>query len=306
MPKLLQTSDHHFKDLPDFPYSPNYMYINGARIHYIHEGKTNKRILLLLHGNPTWNFYFRHIINSFLNEYQVIAPDFIGFGKSDKYARQDDYSYELHLEMLLEFIRRMGIEDATLVGSNWGAMLGLRALAEMGERFERLVIMNTYLPVGNRELPYYFRRFREYVNRTPYFKVSGLASRAMEVSQIPEAVRRAYDAPFPTEDSLSAIKAFTNLVPDTPEHPVVAHMQIAREVIRNWHKPVLLLFSTQSGVLKKDPESEEAKIKAHEWFVHNLPEDAATTLRILENVGHFICEDDSEAGVGHLRAFLED
>lgn len=306
MPELLQTPDHHFENLPDFPYSPNYMYINGARIHYIHEGKTNKKTLLLLHGNPTWSFYFKHIINSHLNEYQVIAPDFIGFGKSDKYARQEDYSYELHLEMLLEFIQRMGIERATLVGSNWGAMLGLRALVDVGERFERLVIMNTYLPVGNRKLPYYFRRFREYVNKTPYFKVSGLASRAMEASQIPEAVRRAYGAPFPTEGSLSGIKAFTNLVPDTPEHPTVIHMQVAREVVRNWHKPVLLLFSTQSGVLKKDLENGKANIKAHQWFVHNLPEDAATTLEVLEGVGHFICEDDSTAVVRHLRAFLEE
>lgn len=305
MPELFQTPDHYFENLPDFFYSPNYMYIKGVRIHYIHEGKTNKKTLLLLHGNPTWNFYFRHIINLFSNEYQVIAPDFIGFGKSDKYARQEDYSYKLHLEVLLEFIQRMGIEQATLVGSNWGAMLGLRALAEAGERFERLVIMNTYLPVGNRELPYYFRRFREYVNKTDYFKPGTLVSLATQKPAHSESMIKGYNAPFKYREyeALSSIRKFTNLIPDNPKHPTVAHMQIAREVVRNWYKPALLLYS-ESGVLKKEAKGEKAKIKAYEWFIHNLPEDAATTLKVLDGVGHFICEDDSEAVVRHLRTFL--
>ncbi len=292
MPELLRTPDHHFKDLPNFPYSPNYMYIKDARIHYIDEGKADKGTLLLLHGNPTFSFAFRHVIAAFSSEYRVVAPDFIGFGKSDKYACQEDYSYELHLEMLLEFIRRIEIEEATLVGSNWGAMLGLRALAEVGERFERVVIMNAYLPMGNRELPDAFLQWRTYILNVVGLSVGELIDVGMYTDLSPE-IAAIYDTPFPNDQYLSGIRAFVKMVPDGIDHSSVRHMQIARKVAKNWQKPTLLVYSTDGRVAGG----------AHVWFEHNML-NAQVTHAEIKNARHFMLEDRSEEIIEHFRMFL--
>lgn len=292
MPELLRTPDHYFEGLPDFPYAPNYIKINGANVHYIHEGKTNKETLLLLHGNPTWSFMYRYVIAAFSSEYQVIAPDFIGFGKSDKYARQEDYSYELHLEMLLEFIRCMDIERATLVGSNWGAMLGLRALEDVGERFERLVIMNAYLPLGNKELPHAFLMYKEYVLNFADLLLSEIINAGM-FTNLSSEIADVYNAPFPSGKYQKGVKAFVNLVPDTTIHPVVKHMKKARTVVKKWNKPVLLIYAKDGRVAGG----------AHVWYERNMP-NAQIECAEIEDARHFMLEDRGEEIVGHLRTFL--
>lgn len=297
MTKLLRTPDHRFDNLSDFPYAPHYININDARIHYVDEGEGET--LLCLHGNIVWSFIFRKFIAQLSPHYRVIAPDLIGFGRSDKYADIESYTYNMHLNMLTAFIERMNLHDATLVVHGWGGMLGLRALIDFKERFKRIVIMNTYLPLGNRPMPNSVVQWRKLAINAPSFSVGNIINHGMFTSLPPE-VTAAYDAPFPTNDYMYGVRAFPAMLPDSAINPMteqmkimVGHMKIVRDELKKWHKPILLIFSEQGRIAGG----------GHVWYIHNVPEDALTCIGI-ENARHFMCEDKGTEIAGHIREFL--
>jgi len=289
MPKPFSTPEDRFNDLHEFNYSPHYISIKGANIHYIDEGEGN--IILCLHGNLMWSYCFRHLISEFSTQYRVIAPDFIGFGKSDKYENIDDYSYELHLEMLLKFVRHVDVQNGILIMDNWGAMLGLRMLAEEGSRFERVVIMNTYLLLGDKPLSNAFSMFKWFVTNTPDFAVSTLIDSGM-YKNLTHDTAIAYDAPFFNDESKAGIRAFAELVPDNPNHPAVSDMKIARNTMTAWQKPTLLIYAEHDRVLES----------GYKWFQRNIPGKVTTAL--IKKARHFMLEDNIQDISACLKDFL--
>ncbi len=292
MPRLLRTPNHHFNNLADFQYSPQYVNINGMRIHYIDEGQGNP--VLCLHGNLTWSFIYRKLMAKLLPEYRVIAPDLVGFGRSDKYGEMGYYTYEMHLNTLLSFIEYMNVQGATLVVQGWGGMLGLRALVDFEEYFERIVIMNTYLPLGNRSLSDAVVQWRKLAKHTPDFSVGNIINHGMFTSLAPNVIA-AYDAPFPSNEYKNGARAFPLMLPENTANPMVAHMKIARNRLREWNKPLLLMYSElgQSRIVGN----------AQLWYQHNMPK-ATIVNREIKNARHFLCEDQGTEIATHISDFL--
>jgi len=290
MTKLLRTPESRFDNVLHFPYAPHYININDTRIHYVDEGEGET--ILCLHGNLSWSYTYRHIIEGLKPNYRVIAPDFIGFGKSDKYPNEKDYSFELYVDMLLQFIERMDIRNATLVVKGCGGMLGLYALKDIAERIERLVILNTYLSTGERELSKMYLSWRDRLNTGRNLPMGKTIDMATFSSPL-EEVLVAYDAPFPTDDYKSAIKFFANMIPDKPGHPIAHYMHATRTFMRTWNKPVLLMNSKDS-YLNND---------GNKWYIRNLLQSTITAIEI-EGARHFLCEDKGTEIAGHIREFL--
>lgn len=291
MTNLLRTPDHHFDKLPDFPYTPHYININDARIHYVDEGEGET--ILCLHSNLTWCYNYRYIIEKFKANYRIIAPDFIGCGKSDKYPNEEDYSFELYVDMLLQFIERMDIRNATLVVKGCGGMLGLYALKDMEERIKRLVILNTYLSTGERELSKMYLSWRDRFNNKQNTSMGKTIDMAT-FGPISEEVLAAYDAPFPADEYKSGIKFFANMIPDKLEHPIAPYMHTTRAFMQNWNKPVLLITGKDSYLNRG----------GNKWYVRNLPQGTIFADIEIEDARHFLCEDKGTEIAGHIGAFL--
>lgn len=157
---VIRTPDERFANLPDFPYQPHYVEVNGLRMHYVDEGQGET--ILCLHGEPSWSFLYRKMIALLSRSYRVVAPDFIGFGRSDKFTERDEYSFKMHYDSLVGFIEATALTDITLVVQDWGGLLGLAVVAEKPELFKRLVIMNTGLPTGDEPAGRAFMRWRDF------------------------------------------------------------------------------------------------------------------------------------------------
>jgi len=223
----MRTPDARFANLPGFPYAPRYLEWRGLRAHYLDEGK-GERTFVCLHGEPTWSYLYRRMIPPFLAAgARVVAPDFIGFGRSDKPEDQGFYTFEMHRAFLLDLIERLDLSRITLVVQDWGGLLGLTLPMAMPERFERLLIMNTALGTGDVPLSEGFIAWRAYVNRTPDLPCGTLMRRTCP--HLTDAEAAAYDAPFPDLASKAGARAFPNLVPDRPDAPGAALSRKARD-----------------------------------------------------------------------------
>ena len=223
----MRTPDQRFAGLPGFPCAPRYLDWRGLRAHYVDEGR-GERVFLCLHGEPTWSYLYRRMIPPFAaSGARVVAPDFIGFGRSDKPAEEAFYTFDMHRAFLLEFIERLDLARITLVVQDWGGLLGLTLPMQMPERFERLLLMNTALGTGDAPLPEGFRAWRAYVNRTPDLPCGKLVQRSCP--HLTQAEADAYDAPFPDLASKAGARAFPNLVPDAPDAPGAALSRQARD-----------------------------------------------------------------------------
>ena len=223
----MRTPDTRFANLPGFSYAPRYLDWRGLRAHYLDEGK-GERTFVCLHGEPTWSYLYRRMIPSFLAAgARVVAPDFIGFGRSDKPEDQGFYTFEMHRAFLLDLIERLDLSRITLVVQDWGGLLGLTLPMAMPERFERLLIMNTALGTGDTPLSEGFIAWRAYVNRTPDLPCGTLMRRTCPHLTAEEAA--AYDAPYPDFASKAGARAFPNLVPDRPDAPGAALSRKARD-----------------------------------------------------------------------------
>lgn len=280
--EILRTPDERFSNLPDFPYAPRYTEIDGLRIHHVEAGEGP--VVLLLHGEPTWSFLYRKMIPPLAAAgCRAIAPDLVGFGRSDKPVAVDDYSYAAQVDWTWKWVEAQGLDEITLFGQDWGSLIGLRLAAEHEERFARIVIANGFLPTADRKAPMAFRIWRALARYTPVFPAGRIVS-AGTANRLPRALRAAYDAPFPSEAYKAGARAFPGLVPTDPEDPAVPANREAWDRLGRWEKPFLTAFG------KKDP----ILGWADRVLQKHIPGTKGQPHRYLEGASHFVQEDAGE------------
>jgi haloalkane dehalogenase len=282
---VLRTPDQAFAEVPDFPWEPRYATTSdGLRMAYVDEG--SGPTVLLLHGEPSWSFLWRKVIRVLLDAgHRVVAPDLIGFGRSDKPSELEDYSYAGHVEWLRSvLLDELDLQDVTLVGQDWGGLLGLRLVAENPARFARVVCANTGLPDGQHRLPEEWWRFRDFVVRTPDLPIGFLVSAGCAQPLAPE-VQAAYDAPFPDASYKAGARAFPDLIPQTPDNPATPANQRAWDVLSSlWAKPFLCAFSDLDPITRG----------ADAPFRERVPGAQGQPHTTIEGAGHFLQEDRGE------------
>jgi haloalkane dehalogenase len=275
-----RTPDERFDELPGYPFQPNYVEQDGLRMHYLDEGSGSA--VLLLHGEPTWSYLYRTMIPELTPTARAIAPDYFGFGRSDKPLRPEDYSYDFHVRSIERLAQELDLRDATVVVQDWGGPIGLRLAVENPDRIGKLVIMNTGIG-GGRPPSEEWLRFRDWVRRLGTEIIPGRLVQLSAVQPIDDAVVEAYSAPWPVPESKAGILAFPELVPISPEHPdTPAHLAV-REQLGRWERPALVLFSDSDPIFA--PRVAE-RIAAH------IP--GAGEPEIVAGAGHFLQEDQGE------------
>ena len=245
---VLRTPDERFAELPDFPFEPRYLEIQdeslgSLRIHYVDEGPREGPVVLCLHGEPTWCFLYRKMIPVFAEAgFRVVAPDLIGFGRSDKPANQRDYSYARHVDWMLRFVRALDLRGITLLGQDWGGLIGLRLVTDDPDRFRAFSLSNTGLPTGDQKMSDAFLRWRRFSQDDPEFDI-GFIVNLFGHGSLSEAEIEAYRAPFPTPEFKAGARQFPLLVPARPDDPASDDNRRAWLTLTQWDKPVLLCFS---------------------------------------------------------------
>lgn len=279
--KILRTPDRRFENLPDYDFDAKYVDIDGLRMHYIDEGPGNANPVLMLHGEPSWSFLYRHMIRPIASAgFRAVAPDLIGFGKSDKPVRRSDYSYLAHVTWVRKFLEALDLSEITLVCQDWGSLIGLRLAAENEQRFAMIVLANGGLPTGDQQMPKAFRIWRAFARFSPWFPI-GRIIQSGTIADLPPKVVAAYDAPFPSAAYKAGARAFPMLVPTTPDDPASAANRDAWKVFRNWRKPFLTAFSN------RDPITRGADRAFHE----NVPGAVDQHHTTIRNAGHFLQEE---------------
>lgn len=292
MMEALRTPDDRFTDLPGYPFQPQYLEIEGLRIHYLDEGEGPP--VMLFHGEPTWSFLYRKMIGPIVEAgYRIIAPDYPGFGKSDKPTDPAFYTYDRHVEFMATLIEELDLTEATTVVQDWGGPIGLRLAVEHPERFGRIVILNTGLFSGRAPMSEGFMAWRSFVERTPDLPVGFIMSRSA-VTDWPEEVFAAYEAPFPDQTYKAGAHQFPLIVPLDTETTGAAEMGTVREALASWDRPAAVIFSTEDPVFLP---------RVGERFVERIP--GAKELVLIEGAGHFLQEDRGEEVAGHIVSFLK-
>jgi haloalkane dehalogenase len=297
------TPPDRFRDLVDYPFAPHFMAVDpaGLRMHYVDEGPRDGASLLLLHGEPTWSYLYRFMISPLVAAgHRVIAPDLIGFGKSSKPTRVEDYSYQRHVDWMSRFCEALELRDVTLFAHDWGSFIGLRLVADHPDRFARVGIGNGFLPTG--ETPGRFAgslikgaallAWRTFAQRSPWFVASRIVASGCARNLTSEE-RRAYDAPFPTRSSLAGARAFPSLVPITPSDPAHLPNLEAWEILRSWEKPFLTLFSDGDPMMGELDRILQARIPGAKALPHHRVQG-----------GHFLQEDAGAELAERLDAFI--
>ena len=288
--KALRTPDERFADLPDFPYAPHYLMVDDTeggelRMHYLDEGERTAPAVLLLHGEPSWSFLYRKMIPALVEAgYRVLAPDLIGFGRSDKPAQRTDYTYQRHVDWVRSFLLQLNLTDITLVCQDWGGLIGLRLVGEHPERFARVVAANTMLPTGDHHPGEAFLKWQAFSQSTPVFGVGMIVAGGCATPMSP-AVMAAYDAPFPDESYKEGARQFPLLVPVRPDDPASAPNRKAWETLAQFQKPFLTAFSDKDPITKAAGPVLQKLIPGCKGQDHT----------IIENGGHFLQEDQGVA-----------
>ncbi len=281
---ILTTPEERFENIQDYPFSANYVEVeDNLRMHYVDEGDAKNPTVLLLHGEPSWSYLYRKMIPVLSEKgFRAIAPDLIGFGKSDKLASRKDYTYQKHINWLTTFIKQLDLQDILLFCQDWGGLLGLRLVAEMEHRFAMVVASNTVLPTGNIPMPESFMKWREYSQHSPGFDIGKVIDKGT-VQQLSEDVIEAYNAPFPTEEYKTGARMFPLLVPIDPDDPEARKNRNAWEKLGQWNKPFLTIFGEQDMIMKG----------AERIFQEIVPGTKNQNHALL-NAGHFIQEEKGE------------
>ncbi|HEY7225316.1 MAG TPA: haloalkane dehalogenase [Micromonosporaceae bacterium] len=246
----LRTPDERFAAVPDFPYPPSYVDVgDGLRMAYVETGPSSGPTVVLLHGDPTWSFLWRSVLPVLASAgLRAVAPDLIGFGRSDKPADVAEHSYARHVEWVrTALFDALDLHDVTLVGHDWGGLIGLRLLAENGERLAGFVATNTGLPTGEQAMPEVWLRFRDMVRVATTLDIGRLV-RAGCLTPPSASVLAAYDAPFPDESWKAAPRAMPDLVPTTPDDPASSANRLAWQRLSAWHRPFLVAFSDSDPI----------------------------------------------------------
>lgn len=287
---VLRTPDDRFRDLPDYPFKPNYVGIEDEafgklRMHYLDEGPRDGPVVLCFHGEPSWSYLYRKMIPLLVaGGARVIAPDLIGFGRSDKPSSKSDYSYERMVGWMVQFVDALDISDASLFCQDWGGLLGLRVLAARPERFARVTISNTALPEGRPEtIPSEFRGWRMFSIISPVFPIHKIVQKASETELTP-AEQAAYLAPFPTRKHKASARVLPRLVPIKPDMPSAAENRAAWAELAKFDKPFLTLFGDQDPITSGWEQD----------FIDRIPGAKGEPHAIIKGAGHFSQEDAPE------------
>ena len=292
MIELLRTPDERFYGLPGYPYDPNYMEINGGRFHYLDEGEGE--VILCLHGHPTWSYAYRKMVPILKKNYRVVAPDFFGFGRSDKFTRHKDYSFYLHYRSLIHFLEKTELKDITLVVQDWGGLIGLSVLGKHPELFKRVVFMNTSLPIGEEWTSIKFRLWRAFVRFWPKFPIRNVIKWGTYRTPQAQALG-GYEAPYPDEKYKAGLRIMPSLVPTSTSDQGVRQLKRARKVLSTWDKPAIVMFSEHDHVNKG----------AEQWFRENVPTVNNEPEIIIERAGHFLQEDQGKKIAEHIHEFIQ-
>jgi haloalkane dehalogenase len=286
---VFRTPDARFDDLPGFAFAPHYVEREGLRMHYLDEGEGEP--VLLLHGEPTWSFLYRKVIGELRAGSRCLAPDYFGFGRSDKPTDRDWYSYDRHFESIADFVEQLDLRGLTVVVQDWGGPIGFRLCVEHRERIARLVVLNT--GIGARAPNDEWLRFQAFMRRVDLDIEAGQLLRLSLVQPAGEDVIAAYDAPFPTRESRAGIVAFPELVATSGEHPSAPAMLAVREQLRSFDAPALVLFSDSDPIFSRQAAEAMARLLPHAEL--DPPLAAA---------GHFLQEDQGEAVGARIAEWL--
>jgi haloalkane dehalogenase len=282
--ETVRTPEERFTNLPGYQFAPHYVDVDGLRMHYIDEGPSHANPVLLMHGEPSWCYLYRKMISPIAEAgYRVVAPDLIGFGRSDKLVNKADYSYQFHVDTITGFIEKLDLRNATLFGQDWGGLIGLRVAAEQADRFAGIVAANTGLPTGDQPLTEAFFRWQKYSQTVSDLHCGGIVKGACQKELAPDVVA-AYDAPFPDDRYKAGARAFPLLVPSQPDDPAAPANRKAWENLRNWRKPFLTAFSD------KDPVTQGGE----RVFQKLVPGAQGQPHVTIEGAGHFLQEDNGE------------
>ncbi len=300
--EALRTPEERFADLPDYPFEPNYAEIRDGeggtlRVHYLDEGPADAAPVLLVHGEPSWSYLYRHMVPILVNAgHRVVVPDLVGFGRSDKPTRQTDYSYARHVAWLSELVfDHLDLRDATFFGQDWGGLLGLRLVAAEPDRFARVVIGNSGLPTGHGPASEAFLRWQRFSQTTPVFPVGDLVGRAC-TTELSAAVVAAYDAPFPDDTFKAGARIFPSFVPTNPDDPETAPNQAAWRVLEAFQKPFLCAFS----------DSDPVTAGGDAPFLAKVPGARGRQHPTIVGAGHFLQEDAGPELAAVIRDFISD
>ncbi|HUX57381.1 MAG TPA: haloalkane dehalogenase [Bacteroidales bacterium] len=280
--RIFRTPDSCFTDLKDYPFQSHFVKINNIQLHYLDEGPVSARPVLLLHGVPTWSYLYRHLIKKIAEAgNRVIAPDLIGFGKSDKPGNIKNHSYQSHVEWITTFLKILNLKDITLFGHDWGSMIGLRIAANNPDLFSGIIISNGMLPTGEQKIHITFKLWRIFARYSPFLPVDRVLESGI-LRKLDKEERRAYRAPFPSSKYKAGIRALPSLVPTSPDNPESAGNKIAWESLSKWEKPFLTVFSNTDPITRGGDD-----------YLQNRIPGAFGQNHVRLDAKHFIQEDRS-------------
>jgi haloalkane dehalogenase len=285
----VRTPDERFTDLPGYPFAPNYVEVPDGeggqlRIHYVDEGPRDGAVVLMLHGEPSWSYLYRKMIPVLVDAgLRAVAPDLVGFGRSDKPTQRDDYTYQRHVDWTGAAIDAIGISEVTLVCQDWGGLIGLRLVAEDPDRFVRVVAANTFLPTGDRNPGEAFLAWQKFSQESPKFNIGKIVNGG-STSDLPEDVVAAYNAPFPDDSYQAGARQFPALVPTASDDPAAEPNRRAWESLKRFDKPFLCAFSDQDPITGGADRVLKSDIPGAQGQPHTT----------IVGGGHFLQEDKGE------------
>ena len=288
MVEIIRTDDERFENIKDWPYEAKYKEINSEfgniRIHYIDEGSQNSDTILLIHGEPSWGYLYRKMIDPLVEAgKRVIVPDLPGFGRSDKLSDRNGYTYEKYVTWLSDWLEAVDLNNITLYGQDWGGLIGLRLVTKYPDRFMNIVAANTMLPTGDYDPGEAFMKWKEYSQTVEDFHVGGII-KGGTVRDISQETIDAYNAPFPDDTYKEAARQFPTLVPITPDDPSSQHNRDAWVKLKEWDKPFLCAFSDSDPVMNGVDKA----------FLKLVPGTKNMPHTTIEKAGHFLQEDNPE------------
>jgi haloalkane dehalogenase len=300
--RVLRTPEERFADLPGMDFSEHRLEVpcgledgpESLRIHYLDEGPRDAAPVLLLHGEPSWCFLYRKMIPALADAgHRVLVPDLIGFGRSDKPARQEDYTYQRHVDWVRSWLEQLDLRDISLFCQDWGGLIGLRLAAEHENRFARVAVGNTGLPTGEGTMPEAFQRWQQFSRESPVFEIGAIVQGGTATDLPPEVIA-GYDAPFPDDSFKAGARIFPSLVPTSPDQPGAVENREAWKVLARWQKPFLTLFS----------DSDPITAGGERVFQERVPGAQGQPHATIEGGGHFLQEDRGEVVAQHLVDFI--
>ena len=286
--KILRTPDERFENLQDWAFEPKYKEISTEygelRIHYIDEGPINSDPVLMIHGEPSWGYLYRKMINPLVQAgKRVIVPDLPGFGRSDKLSKRDGYTYEKYVHWMSDWLLKIDLREVTLFGQDWGGLIGLRLVTAFPERFSKVVAANTFLPTGDHDPGEAFQKWKDYSQTVEDFHTGGII-KGGTVKEVSKRTIDAYNAPFPDNSYKEAARQFPTLVPVTPNDPSSKANRNAWKKLKEWDKPFLCAFSDSDPIMAGIDKT----------FIKLIPGCKQMPHTTIEKAGHFLQEDNPE------------